>query len=119
MKFIRKKQITTTIFNKELSDAETIRMVFSDMHSHGVEFSMTMKKFVPSEYDYIDLSFEQVRIKSINDDGTLDLLTFKKGVKTTMRNVLLSNISEVNVITRQYAIIDVDDALTRWEILDL
>ncbi len=119
MRFTRKKQITTTIFNKELSNVETIRMVFSNMHSHGVEFSMIMRKFMPSEYDYINLSFEQVRIKSINDDGTLDLLTFKKGIKTTMRNIPLSNISEVNVITRQYAIIDVDDALTRWEILDL
>ena len=119
MRFIRREQVVTTIFNKELSDEETIRNVFNNLFSHNIDFSMTMKKYMLHQQDYFNMSFEQVRVRAVNNDDTLDLLAIKNGIKTTMRNVAFSDIIEVNATTRKHKILDVDDDLTRWDILDL
>jgi hypothetical protein len=47
------------------------------------------------------------------------MLVFKKGTKTTMKNVNFSDVVEISATTRKHNILDVEDALTRWEILDL
>lgn len=119
MRFIRKEHIVTTIFNKELSDEETIRTVFSNLREHNIDFSMIMKKFLPHQQDSFHLSFDQVRVKAVNEDNTVDVLAFKKGVKTNMKHIPFDDIVEVNTTTTKHKVIDVDDATTRWEILDL
>ena len=118
MRFIRKEHIITTIFNKELLDNKTIRTVFENLKSHNVSFSMTMKKISPYQNDYFNLNFEEVRIKVVHDNDTLDLFAVKKGVRKVMKNVSFSDIIEVNTITKKHKIIDVDDDLTRFDILD-
>lgn len=119
MRFIRREHIVTTIFNKELSDEETIREVFQNLYSHNIDFSMIMRKFLPYQEDYFSLNFEQVRIKAVYDDDTVDLLAFKKGIKTTMSKVPFADVVEISATTRKHKVLDVDDATTRWEILDL
>ena len=119
MRFIRKQHIVTTIFNKELSDDETIRLVFTNLHSHAIDFSIIMKKYLSYQEDYFNITFEKARILKVNEDNTFDMLAFKKGVKTRMRNVHFSDVVEISATTRKHNILDVDDALTRWEILDL
>jgi len=119
MKFIRKEQIITTIFNKELTDPDEILIVFKNLLNHGIEFSMIMKKFMYHQQDYFNMSFEKVRIKKINEDDTLDLLTFKKGIKTSMTKVPFDHVVEVNATTMKNKILDVDSSTTRFELLDL
>lgn len=119
MRFIRKEHIVTTIFNKELSDEETIRTVFTNLYSHNVNFSIIIKKFIPYQQEYFNINFEKARIKKVYDDNTFDMLAFKKGIKTTMKKVPFSDVVEINASTRRHQIINTDDALTRWEILDL
>lgn len=119
MRFIRKEHIVTTIFNKELSDEETIRTVFINLYSHSISFSVTIKKFMPYQQEYFNINFEKARIRKICDDSTFDMIAFKKGIKTTMKKIPFSDVVEINVTTRKNQIIDADDALTRWEILDL
>ena len=87
MRFIRKEHIITTIFNKELTEEQDIQTVFKNLHSCRVEFSLIMKKFMPHQHDYFNMNFEKVKIKRINDDRTLDLIAFKKGIQTSMKNV--------------------------------
>jgi len=118
MRFIRKETIVTTIFNKELKDDDTIKTVFDNLHSHAADFSIIMKKYMSYQDDYFNISFEKARVTKVNDDKTFNMLVFKKGVKTTMRNVHFSDVVEISTTTRKHNILDKDDALTRWEILD-
>ncbi|MHA1470341.1 MAG: hypothetical protein ACTSSP_07240 [Candidatus Asgardarchaeia archaeon] len=119
MRFIRREHIVTTIFNKELSDIDTIKIVFKNLYDHRIEFSMTMKKWLPHQEDFFNLDFEKVRVLKIYEDQTLDLLAFKKGVKTTMKRVPFAHVVEINATTKKHKILDIDDDITRWDILDL
>ena len=119
MRFIRKEHIVTTIFNKELEDEETIKTVFDNLHSHAVDFAVIIKKYISYQEDYFNITFERARVTKVNDDNTFNMLVFKRGTKTTMRNVPFSDVVEISATTRKHNILDVDDALTRWEILDL
>ena len=119
MKFIRKEHIITTIFNKELTDSYEILTVFKNLLNHGIEFSIIMKKFMYHQQDYFNMSVEKVRIRKINEDNTLDLLTFKKGIKTSMTKVPFDDIVEINATTMKNKILDVDSSITRFELLDL
>ena len=118
MRFIRKEHIVTTIFNKELTDNETILTVFNNLYSHAVDFSIIIKKFMTYQEDSFNITFEKARITKVNDDSTFDMLIFKRGTKTTMKNVRFSDVVEINTTTRKHNICDKNDALTRWEILD-
>ena len=118
MRFIRKEHIVTTIFNKEIEDDDTIRLVFTNLHSHAVDFSVIVKKYLTYQEDYFNISFEKARVIKVNDNDTFNMLVFKKGIKTTMKNVNFSDVVEISATTRKHNILDKNDALTRWEILD-
>lgn len=119
MKFIRKEYIVTTIFNKELTEKDEILIVLNNLLNERIDFSLIMKKFMPYQKGYFNMSFERVRVKKIYEDDTIDLLIFKKGVKTSMKKVLINNIVEIEAITKKYKIIDVDSDIDRFDILDL
>lgn len=118
MRFIRKEHIVTTIFNKDLTDEQEILLVFTNLLNERIEFSMTMRKFAPHEHDYFKINFDKVRIKKINKDS-LDLITFKKSIKTVLNDVLFDDIIEVNAITSKHRILDVDSDFDRFDILDI
>lgn len=118
MRFIRKEHIVTTIFNKEIEDEETIRIVFANLYSHAVDFSVILKKYLPYQEDYFNITFEKARILKVNDDDTFNMLVFKKGIKTTMKNVQFSDVVEINATTKKHNILDKNKTLSRSEILD-
>ena len=118
MRLIRKEQIVTTIFDKVLEDEDTIRTVFTNLHSHSVDFSITIKKNLSYQEESFNISYEKVIITQLNDNDTFNMIVVKKGIKTTMKNINFSDVVEINAMTRKHNILDVDDALTRWEILD-
>ena len=119
MRFVRKEHIVTTIFNKELTEADEIRTVFKNLFDYRIDFSMIMKKYISSSYDFTNMSFEKVRIKKIYEDDILDLIVFKNGVKTTMKKVSYEDIVEVNATTTKHKILDVDSDVSRWDLLDV
>jgi hypothetical protein len=119
MRFIRKEFIVTTIFNKELTERDEVLIVFNNLLNERIEFAMTMKKYMPMQQDYFNMSFEKVRVKRINDDDTVDLLAFKSGVKTNIKGVPFDHIIEVNATTKKHKILDIDSDLNRFDILDL
>ena len=120
MRFIRKEFIVTTIFNKDLTDEQEILTVFTNLSNERIEFSMTMRKYMPINYDYFKMAFEKVRIKKINKEGkSLDLITFKKGMKTVMKGVLFNDILEIEAITTKHKILDIDSDHDRFDILDI
>ena len=118
MRFIRKEHIVTTIFNKEVKEEKNIRTVFINLHSHAVDFSIIMKKYLPYQEDYFNIIFDKARVIKVNEDSTFDMLVFKKGTKTTMRNVKFSDVVEVSSTTRKHNILDQDESLSRFDILD-
>ena len=102
-----------------MEDDETIKMIFTNLHSYAVDFAVIIKKYLSYQEDYFNITFERARVIKVNDDNTFDMLVFKKGTKTTMKNVHFSDVVEISATTRKHNICDSDDALTRWEILDL
>ena len=119
MKFIRKEQIVTTIFDKELTKEDEIKTVFKNLYDYKIEFSIIIRKYIPSDYDYITLTFDKARIKKIYEDDTFDLLVFKSGVKTEMKKVAVEDVIEINATTVKHRILDVDSDITRWDLLDI
>ena len=115
MRFIRQEHIITTIFNKDLKDDEDINNVFNNLYKYAVDFSIVIKK----EDSFLNICFEKVRVLKINDDSTFDMLVTKDAAKIIMRNVRFLDIVEILAETKKHNILDTDDALTRWEILDL
>ena len=122
MRFIRKEHIVTTIFNKELSDVddvEAIRTVFNNLYDHRIEFTLIIRKMQYHIHEYMKFVFEKVRILKLHENNAVDFLVIKKGTKTRMKNIPFSNIVEVSATTRKHKILDVDDDVTRWDLLDL
>ena len=119
MKFIRKEFITTTIFDKELIEKDEIKIVLKNLFHEKIDFSLTMKKYMPHQQEFFDMSFERVRVKKINDNETVDLLAFKKGIKTTMKNVSIDHLVSIEAKTKKHKILDVDSNIDRFDILDL
>jgi len=119
MKFIRKEFIVTTIFDKELTEKDEILIVLNNLLKERVDFSIIMKKFMPYQQDYFNMSFERVRVKKVYEDETVDLLAFKKGVKTSMKKVPICDLVEIEAITKKHRILDVDSDCDRFDILDL
>ena len=119
MRFVRKEFIVTTIFNKELTDKEEILLVFNNLLNERIEFSLIMRKYMPIQADYFNMNFEKARVKKVNENDTLDLLAFKKGVKTSMKSVPFNDIIEINATTTKHKILDVDSDVERWDLLDL
>ena len=120
MRFIRKEHIITTIFNKELTEEDEVKIVFNNIQKHGLEFSIVLKKFVPSNYDFINLNFDKVKIKKVYiEEKKIDILIFKDKIKTEMKRIPFEDVVEVKVITTKHKILDVDSTTTRFELLDL
>ena len=118
MKFIRKEYIITTIFDKELTKEEEIKIVFDNLYAHRIEFSMIVKKVTPS-YDDFKMTHERVRILKLYDDKTCDLMILKKGANMSMKKVPFADIIEINAVTKKYRILDVDSDVNKIDLLDI
>ena len=119
MKFIRKEFIVTTIFDKELTDKSDILTVLKNLMNERIDFSMIMKKYMAHQQDFFNMSFEKVRVKKIHDNESVDLLAFKKGVKTSMKNLDIDHIVSIEAVTKKHKILDVVSDIDRFDILDL
>ena len=120
MRFIRKEFIVTTIFNKDLTDEEEILTVFTNLFNERIEFSLIMRKYMPINYDFFKMNFEKVRIEKIyEEDKRLDLIAFKKGMKTSMKGVSFDDIVEIDATTTKHKILDIDSDHDRFDILDI
>jgi hypothetical protein len=120
MRFIRKEQIITTIFNKDIDDKEIMNLIFENLYSHSIEFSITLRKYDSNNGDSFSVSYEKAKvIKLHKNKSSFDMIVFKRGVKTKIRDVSFDEVVEVMAMTCKHNILDKDDALTRWEILDL
>jgi hypothetical protein len=53
------------------------------------------------------------------EDYTVDLLAFKKGIKTSMKKANINDIVSIEAITKKYRIMDVVSDIDRFDILDL
>jgi len=118
MRFIRKKHIVTTVFNKDLTEIDEIKTVFINLQKYRIEFSMKMSSVKGQTFNYINLNFEKVRAQKVYEDS-LDLIAFKDGAQIKMKQIPFSDIEEVNATTIKHEILDIDSDVNRFELLDL
>lgn len=120
MKFIRKEYIIRTAFNRELTEKDEILTVLKNLLNERVDFSLIMRKYMPHQQDYFNMNFERVRVMKIyEEDETVDILAFKKGIKTSMKKVKISDLVTIETTTKKHKILDVVSDLDRFDILDL
>jgi hypothetical protein len=119
MKFVRKECIVTTIFDKQITERDEVLLILNNLLEERIDFSMTMRKYYPDDSDYFVTNFKRVRVKKINEDDTVDFLSFKGGSNTKLKNVPFSDVEEINATTSKHRILDVDSDHDRFDILDL
>jgi hypothetical protein len=117
MKFVRKETIVTTVFNKEITELDEIKIILNNLYNNKVEFSIMFKRNVFNK-DTMFLSMEKAVIKKINEDN-IDFFAFKNGAKTVVNNLLFSDIIEINATTVKNKILDFNSDATRFDYLDL
>lgn len=120
MRFIRRETTITTMYDKEVTDEDVLSVIFSSLLNHKVEFSFVLKKHFDSEYSYRKIEYDKARIKSYNkENGVVDIIVFNGSSLTTMKNILCSDILEINATNVKNNIIDTVDDITRGDLLDI
>jgi hypothetical protein len=120
MRLIRKETITTTIFNREINDDETIESVLVKLLTRKVDFSLVIRKFFASEYDYRKMEYPKARVKAISGtDRQVDFYVFSRGTVTTFPKVSYDDIVEINANTTKTKILETVEDVTRWDLLDI
>jgi hypothetical protein len=118
MRFIRKKHIITTVFNKDLTDIDDVKIVFNSLNEYKLEFSIIMRKLSPSN-DYNIINFEKVVIKKIHDDDSFDLISFKHGSKIIVKNINFNDVIEIEAITMRNEVLNINSELNKFNFLDI
>ncbi len=118
MRFIRKEKIITTICNTEVSEEETINSLLDNLKKSGIEFSLTIKKYFSSLYDYKNIIYNKVRVEKIGDN-IVDFIILDKSVIMHLKDIFFSDIVEISAITTINKILKTKPNLTRFDFLDI
>lgn len=118
MRYVRKEHIITTICNEDVTEDDVINSVLDSLKSNMVEFSLNVKKYFPSCYDFKYTYYSKVKVESVGDN-TVDFLIFDKSSTTHLRGIHFSDIVEINAITTFDKILKTKPDATRWDFLDI
>lgn len=118
MRYIRKEHLITTICNQEIEEEDIIKRLLSNLKDNSIEFSLDIKKYFPSLYDYKNIQYGKVRVKEVQEN-TVDFTVFDRGSITHLNNIDFSDVVEINAITTVNKILQIKPDVTRWDILDI
>ena len=118
MKFLRQEYIITTISNKEVSDLETIKNVLNNLKKENIEFSLVTQKPSDLGYSNLRLSYEKVRVKSVNENS-VDFIVFNKSSMTNITDISFNNLIEIVAITKKNNILEAENATDRFGLMDI
>ena len=118
MRFIRKEQIVAKICDKQINDVETISSVLHNLLQLKIEFYISIKKELNTEYRI--LNYPNSRIKSIQDEEEAVTLLVKYGSSfMTVRNIRFNDIDEIRAITTKNIILKTDPDASMWDLVDI
>jgi len=118
VKFLRQEYIITTISNKEVSDLETIKNVLNNLKKENIEFSLVTQKPSDLGYSNLRLSYEKVRVKSVNENS-VDFIVFNKSSMTNITDISFNNLIEIVAITKKNNILEAENATDRFGLMDI
>ena len=118
MKFLRQEYIITTISNKEVSDLEIIKNVLNNLKKENIEFSLVTQKPSDLGYSNLRLSYEKVRVKSVNENS-VDFIVFNKSSMTNITDISFNNLIEIVAITKKNNILEAENATDRFGLMDI
>ena len=119
MRFKRIEQITTIVIDKDVTEINDIRKIFENLLKFHVEFSITLRKFFPSTYEYKKHHFQQTRVNKIHQDkDEVDLMSFDKGTTFKIKNIKFEDILFIEAVNRREKILEGYNDVTRWDLLD-
>jgi hypothetical protein len=118
MKFVRQEYIITTVCNEEFDDFQTIKTLLTNLLNEELNFSLSMKKYFRSEYDYKMMYYKKVRVEKV-DDEKVDFLIINPSFSTSIKNISFDDIIEIRAITSKNDIFKSKKDVERWDILDI
>jgi len=118
VKFLRQEYIITTISNKEVSDLEIIKNVLNNLKKENIEFSLVTQKPSDLGYSNLRLSYEKVRVKSVNENS-VDFIVFNKSSMTNITDISFNNLIEIIAITKKNNILEAENATDRFGLMDI
>ena len=118
MRIIRKQKVLTTIFDKDINDAETIIIALTNFINQHIEFFLSIRQPRSDGY-YTIINYEKVRVKSIGSDGKVDFVVVGTNATTFLRNISFNNIETIEAITSKNNILESFEEPTRWDFLDI
>ena len=120
MRFIRKEHVITTIYNKDIKEDSTIKVVLEKLLERKIEFSLTIRKYFPSILDYKTINHSKARIKLFNmENRTVDFYVYEGGTLITIKNILIDDIVEINATTTKSSILESSDDVSRFALMDI
>ena len=119
MKFVRSEYSLSIVTDQDVNNSEEKKSILNNLNKFDVEFSLTMRKFFPSNYDYESVEFEKVRISEVHEDSdSVDLMVFKDTGSLVMRNISIEDLEAINAVTMKNKIMDEYIRVSRWDLLE-
>lgn len=119
MKFIRSEYSLSIVTDEEINDIENQKKILNNLYHFNVEFSLTIRKFFPSNYEYENVSFEKVRISKVHKDkNAVDIMVFKEIGSLIVRDIKFEDIVKVDAITMKHDIMGEYIKISRWSLLE-
>lgn len=118
-RFIRSEYSLSLITDKVLKDEEDILIMLNNLKKNNVEFSLVMKKFFQSDYEYKTFNYDKVRIRQINEEEeTVDLVYFARNGRLVLKDVKFEDLLEIRATTAKNKILEEYEGISRWNLLD-
>lgn len=98
MRYIKQRQVMTTVCDTTLAKKDEVLKLLEKIKSDSSEFILILKKY-KNDFCVPDIhTYNQVKIKSINKNFTVDFLVFTKSSVAVLREVNIDEIDTINVI---------------------
>ena len=98
MRYIRQKQVITTMCDTTLSKMEEVVALLKKIKTESAEFILILKKSNLG-INLADIhTHNKVKIKSINDNKTVDFLVFTKSSSAVLRDIKIEEIDTIQIV---------------------
>jgi len=116
MKYTRKQIIITTVFDDNIEDEDVILDLVKTFHKSSIDLQVEFRDQKSKQTK----SLEKARIKDLNlEDKKVDFLVMKKSFNFVEKNILISDIISIKVVTEKHNIIAGEEKLSEFDLIDV
>jgi len=116
MKYTRKQIVITTVFDDNIEDEDIIFDLINTFSKSSIDLSIEFRDQKIKQSKLCD----RARIKEFNKElKTVDLFVMQKSYNFLVKNIPISDIISIKVVTEKYNIIAGEDKLSKFDLIDI